>query len=122
VDVSLARIVASESAVSGEFAFTTVTDFEMHTMPSAMHELSPVSAVFEQPINVTTSTDIAAIPLSANMTSAAILLQNYFAQAGFTPLASEWWHFDDPASVQAAANMGFNGEFVIGSFYSVAPG
>jgi hypothetical protein len=48
-------------------------------------------------------------------------MQRYFTDAGFTPIASEWWHFNDLASVEIAGNIGVNGRFNISTTYGVPP-
>ncbi|MCL1998035.1 MAG: hypothetical protein FWG65_04625 [Turicibacter sp.] len=119
VDVSLARITAMESALSGEFQFINVTDFELHTMPSPMHELSVAAVAFTRPINITSVAQIANNPPAPGMTEAALLMQAYFASNGFVPLASEWWHFDDQAAIRVASSLGIIGDFTIETVFSV---
>ena len=52
----------------------------------------------------------------------ALGLQRYCTGAGLTPLASEWWHFNDlEAYFQVQDNLG-QGDFTITSTHSSAPG
>jgi hypothetical protein len=55
------------------------------------------------------------------MTEGALLLQSYLTNAGFTPLASEWWRFNDLNGARIANEAGINGEFFTESIYSSTP-
>jgi hypothetical protein len=55
------------------------------------------------------------------MNSAALLLQKYNTDAGLTPLASEWWHFEDLACLELGECSGSSGEYFIQKNYSTAP-
>ena len=111
IDVGLGRIISQESRMSGAYVYTHITAFERHAMPTPIHELSPQAATFTRPV-ASSSADAwrNAIP-AYSMTEGAILLQNYLTNAGFTPLASEWWHFDDLEGVRIANDAGIRGEF-----------
>ena len=118
VDASLGRVISKEARLSGNFIFFEITEFEEYTMPTLMHELSPQAAVFRNPVSVTTTSAIAGIPLADTITEGAVLLQGYFAEVGFTPLASEWWHFDDREGARIASGLGINGQFFTERIYS----
>jgi D-alanyl-D-alanine dipeptidase len=45
------------------------------------------------------------------MTDGARLLQQYCTDAGLTPLASEWWHFNDLDAQNLVSYSSGNGEF-----------
>ena len=60
-----------------------------------MHELSKASAAFSGPVNSKSRTAWRQAAPARAMNDAAIRLQTYCAKAGLTPLASEWWHFND---------------------------
>jgi len=55
------------------------------------------------------------------MTDGAILLQKYLTDAGFTPLASEWWHFNDLTGLRTVSHLDISGEFFIPSNFSIPP-
>ena len=118
VDVSLGRIISTEVMLSGDFIFTIVTEYEQYVMPTAMHELSPKAAIFSHPFRPTAFEANDNFPFSDGATEGAKLLQRYFMQEGFIPLASEWWHFDDIEGAQIARNLNVNGNFVVDQIYS----
>jgi len=112
IDASLARVTQYELRFTGDFAYRHITGFTMHHMPTAMHELHPSAATFTGPrTNIPADT----------MTEGALLLQRYFTQAGFNPLASEWWHFDDPIGISIARGHNMLGNFNTETIYSVIP-
>jgi len=65
-------------------------------MPSRMHELSTASVKYKSA--VTGKTIVREDLYASSMTSAAKRLDRYMLNAGFTNLASEWWHFQDNAT------------------------
>jgi len=121
IDAGLGRVVAQETRTSGMYAYTHITAFERHTMPTAMHELSPLAATFTQPVSSSSADAWRTTTLARSMTEGAILLQHYLTDAGFTPLASEWWHFNDLESVSIANDVGIRGEFFTSTLYSKPP-
>jgi len=48
-------------------------------------------------------------------------LRDYFDKAGFTPIASEWWHFNDLEGVEVSNEHGIAGAFFIDEILSVLP-
>ena len=95
IDVSLVKILSIEHAYIGDHLYSIVTDYEEYAMPSPIHELSVASVTFESPVSSSSSTAWKSAALSKTMNEAAISLQSYCTSAGLTPLASEWWHFND---------------------------
>lgn len=120
VDVSLGRIVEQEIRVSGSFSYIHVTEHIEFEMPTEMHELSPRAVVFD-PVESGVVTDWTNMPLAETVTEGVVLMQSYLTQAGFTPLASEWWHFKDLESVSFAKSVGLYGDFMIQNNYSTLP-
>ena len=120
-DATIGRIVSREIRKIGEFVYMQITEFEEMSMPTAMHELVPAAAVFRYPVSSRSTYAWRTATLADTFTEDALLLQRYFTDAGFTPLASEWWHFNDLESVQIATELGLTGEFFIETIYSVAP-
>lgn len=55
------------------------------------------------------------------MNEAAIKLQNYCSNAGLTPLASEWWHFNDLAARDTTSNNNSKGQYTLTELYSLSP-
>ena len=120
IDAGLGRIITQETQTSGAYVFTHITAFERFDMPTPMHELSPQAAAFTHPVSSSTDAWKTAA-LAVGMTEGAILLQRYLTAVGFTPLASEWWHFNDLAGVIIANEIGIRGEFYTNTVYSIMP-
>ncbi|MFI3169991.1 MAG: M15 family metallopeptidase [Faecalibacterium sp.] len=96
MDVGLAKVNASEAlTLPGGMQCTQITDYTLHPMPTPIHELSPASASMAYPVTSRNDTDWRSTPLAPNMTEGARRLRDYCTGAGLTPLASEWWHFND---------------------------
>ena len=112
VDVNLARVVSYEIRFTGSFAYRYITNYVEHVMPTALHDLHPAAATFTGP-----GTGI----IADSMTEGALTLQRLFVQAGFSPLASEWWHFNDIPGVNTATSHNINGRFFTESVYSAVP-
>ena len=50
-------------------------------------------------------------PAADTMNEAALLLRTYCTDAGLTPLASEWWHFNDLDAQNKVRMTSGNGKF-----------
>lgn len=85
LDVSMVKAYKVEEKNIGKYSFLETVDYEDYDMPTEMHELSNAAASTKSP----TSTE-----LSDTMNRPAIALRGYFIESGFSPLASEWWHFN----------------------------
>lgn len=120
VDVSLARVTATSAGTCGPYAYTRVTGYEELAMPTAMHELSAAAASLAEPV-ASRDPDAwrQAAPAPA-MTEGALLLRSYCTAAGLTPLASEWWHFNDLDRL-AVVDSSWRGEFALEENVSRAP-
>lgn len=120
VDVSLARVTGTADETCGPYAYTRVTRYEELAMPTAMHELSAAAASLAEPV-ASRDPDAwrQAAPAPA-MTEGALLLQSYCTAAGLTPLASEWWHFNDLDRLAVVDNS-WRGEFALTENVSRAP-
>lgn len=121
VDVSLAKINASEQARSGAYGYTRVTSATRYEMPTPMHELSRASAAFSGPVNSKSRTAWRQAAPAASMNDAALRLQSYCTKAGLTPLASEWWHFNDLDAAEATDANPSSGRYTLSRCMSVAP-
>lgn len=123
VDVSLARVMAVEVQESGGYAYTRVRACEEYEMPTPIHELSPAAATFTTPVGPNSATSWKSAKLTDSMAASesALGLQGYCTGAGLSPLASEWWHFNDLASrANVLDNLG-SGGFEITSCLSAPP-
>ncbi len=120
VDVSLARVTGTADETCGPYAYTRVTGYEELTMPTAMHELSAAAASLAEPVASRDPDAWRQADPAPAMTEGALLLQSYCTAAGLTPLASEWWHFNDLDRL-AVVDSSWRGEFALAENVSRAP-
>jgi len=112
VDVGLAKVLETEELKTGEYKHRLISRYETYRMPSAIHELSIRSISVVSPRSTELSEGMKNSP-------PALDLRGYLVDAGFTPLASEWWHFDD---MQTARSMTYNtGSFEVQYIFSIPP-
>jgi len=120
MDVSLGKAYEQEKRVLGNYVYQETTFWKEYVMPTPIHDLSYASTVFTQPLNPYTD-DWLYASYAGTMNAPAILLQDYCTYAGMTPLASEWWHFNDNVSRVVVEPFGGNGNYYISQTYSVPP-
>lgn len=112
IDVSLAQITEiSEQTIDGR-PLTIPTQYSEVEMPTAMHELSPAAASLAYGVDSKSATAWKSVPMASTMTDGAKLLRDYCTNAGMSPLASEWWHFND-LDARTATNAAGSGLFAI---------
>lgn len=121
LDVSLCRVTDTQLRNSGPCTYLHVLAYEEYEMPSPMHELSSAAGVFVKAIPQMNYQLAASTELLDTMTDGAIKLQKYFMDEGFTPLASEWWHFDDLPVYQNVRLRYGNGDYYLSGCLSSAP-
>lgn len=121
IDVTLAKITEQQKIVIGDYAVTAITGYTEYTMPTTIHELSMASATFTGPVKSSSPTAWIQAALADTMNEAAILLQRYCTDAGLTPLASEWWHFNDLDARFATEDNSSKGEYLLDATMSEAP-
>ena len=100
-----------------------VWNYERYEMPTPIHELSRAAATFTAPVAINSTTAWKSAEMTQDMASnePALGLQRYCTDAELTPLASEWWHFNDLSTrSQVLENQGI-GDFLISSVRSTAP-
>ena len=95
IDVTLARVNNYELKATGNYAFMHITAYTEYEMHSPMHELSIASVVFKDAVHARSETAWRNTEFTGNVTAGTVLLHRYLTGAGLTPLASEWWHFND---------------------------
>lgn len=110
MDTTLLRITEQTEHSMAGCPFVQVTG-EEYAMPSAMHELSSAAACFTGPVTSNSATAWKRATASASMTDGARRLQRYCTNAGMTPLASEWWHFNDLDAQNKVRMTSGNGKF-----------
>ena len=121
MDVSLVKINSTTEKKAGKYKYTKITDYTEYTMPTNMHELSAAAATFTYPVSSGSKTAWKNVPLANTMTQAAKQLQNYCTSVGMSPLASEWWHFNDLDAKDAISKKGINGKFYLQDNVSKMP-
>ncbi len=121
IDVSLAKINSKKEITIGDYAGIEVTSYQEYTMPTEIHELSMASATFTAPVRSKSSTAWKDAVLADTMNEAAINLQTYCTNAGLTPLASEWWHFNDLDARNETIESPSDGSYILGENYSESP-
>lgn len=121
IDVSLAQIDEQETNFYGDYSVDVVEDYTEYEMPSPMHELSSASAVFTQPVTSLDEDAWKDAELRPEMNQAALALQGYFVNAGMTPLASEWWHFNDLEAREQVEDNESKGEYTLKEVMSTTP-
>ncbi|RHW39092.1 hypothetical protein D1B31_14140 [Neobacillus notoginsengisoli] len=123
IDVSLVKVNAKKEMPTGDYTVTTVTDYTEYDMPTPMHELSVAAAIFTAPVTSRSPTAWKNAKFTDSMkeNEAARKLQTYCTTAGLTPLASEWWHFNDLEAMNEIASRSGEGKFVLKEVYSLSP-
>jgi D-alanyl-D-alanine dipeptidase len=121
IDVTLGKVLNKETKKTGDYSFTNILEYTEYSMPTQILELSIASIVFKSPVPPSSNTLWKEAILVDSITPEAIWLQKYCTEAGLTPLASEWWHFNE---LEAAANVSeiqSDGNYFIQKGYSIAP-
>ncbi len=121
VDVSLAKVTQTEEKRAGAYGYTIVAGSTNYDMPTPMHELSEAAATFTGPVSGSSRTAWKSATLSKSMNAPAKRLQKYMTDAGLTPLASEWWHFNDLDALEATSADKSTGKYILTSVVSEAP-
>ena len=121
VDISLARLNTVRESTTGGFRYIRAEDYNLYEMPTAIHELSRAAATFTEPVASHSVTAWRSAVPAPGMNEEGFALQRYCSGAGLTPLASEWWHFNDlDARTQVLDNLSA-GSYIISSVRSTAP-
>ncbi|MCL2100071.1 MAG: hypothetical protein FWH24_06510, partial [Oscillospiraceae bacterium] len=97
IDAGLAGVVESVTVDAGRYKYKQITRAEHYEMPTYIHELSVKSISQARPVTIESFDAWRNAELSEGMKNNihAQNLRRYCTEAGFTPLASEWWHFND---------------------------
>lgn len=123
VDVSLAKVTQAHVGSVGGYSVVRVDEYEEYAMPTAIHELSMASATYTKPVAIFSTTAWRSAEMTATMAAnaPALALQRYCTEAKLTPLASEWWHFNDLTAYSQVRTYHGAGEFEITTCLSVIP-
>lgn len=109
VDLSLGKVVNHVVNRSGSHEYIKVTEVQEYPMQTDIHQLSVQSVIFNNP---------AKKHYAKRVTQGTLQLHQYMKKAGFTPLSSEWWHFDDKNARRSKTNVG---NYFIDTIYSQEP-
>ena len=101
MDVSLGRVDAISYRLAGEYKYSVVTQHTPCAMPTPIHELSAAAISLIKPVSSASASAWKDVEPAATMTEDALRLKRYCTEAGLSPLASEWWHFNDLEAVAA---------------------
>ncbi len=121
IDVSLGKINTTTTVQGETYDFIEIDDYTEYEMPTPMHELGTDSISLEKPIASSNSNYWTNIGYAPTMNENSLLLSQYCTEAGFIPLSSEWWHFDDMDAKEEIYGFTGSGEFYITQNYSTAP-
>jgi len=124
IDAAIGTVNETEIIQVGDYSYLRITSHTRIVAGSAMHELSPQSAIVYQRGGVSAAAVRAGtVRWAAVVTPGVIQMQEFFAAevAGFDPLPSEWWHFNHRDSINIANAVDIRGEFLIETIYSVPP-
>jgi D-alanyl-D-alanine dipeptidase len=122
MDVGLLNLTGTDYAQTGGYSYLQVVSPNYYDMPTPIHELSINAATFTYPVSSDSANAWRSANLSEGMKNCpgAQKLQRYCTDAGLTPLASEWWHFNDLNSLQTVGGS-ITGDFILTECYSVPP-
>lgn len=117
VDLSLVKILEQTETVVKEQKVVKVEKYEEYEMQTPFHELSMASATYKEPFP-SMEPDWRKAEDSPAMTAGAKRLRSYCTQAGLTPLASEWWHFNDLEAMEQTKENPGDGRYHCDKCYS----
>ena len=106
VDLTLVKIDETEAKSMGKYKYMEVIDYTPYSMPTDIHELSIRATKFQYPVWGINSW--INVPFSSTMTEGAKKLHTYCLNTNLSPLASEWWHFDDFDAKAIMENLGYS--------------
>jgi len=122
LDAGLAKVVTKEYAETGGYHYIQISQFGYYEMPTFIGELSLNSAVYQYPVQINSfdAWKNAEYTEAVQKNVHARNLQKYFTDADFTPLASEWWHFNDLHTMNSVTKRS-DGNFEIKDCFSITP-
>ncbi len=120
IDMSLGKVLETSESSSGGYSYMYVKEYEEYIMPTEIHELSVAAVRMKTPVSSRNAEAWKNTKPATTMNDKALLLQKYCTESGLTPLASEWWHFND-VSCLGVINNKWDGDFFISSNFSEIP-
>ena len=121
MDVSLARVTEITYRRCGDYRYRQVTGYTLCEMPTPIHELSAAAVSLKSPVNSYSETAWKSVAPAASMTADALKLKEICTGAGFSPLASEWWHFNDLTTKNIVGDRYTTDPFYLDTCLSVLP-
>lgn len=121
IDTSLARVDTTETRTCGGYRYTAVTAYTLCAMPTPIHELSAAAVSLAKPVNSYSLTAWRDIAPAKSMSPEALLLKAFCTEAGMSPLASEWWHFNDLPTKEAVGERYTTDPFYLDTCLSELP-
>lgn len=120
MDCSFAHVDSAEVLSAGEgYSYYHPTAWTLYDMPTAMHELSNKSVRYTAPVDSYSPTAWKSAKHVSSWNAPAQQLEDYCTSVGLSPLASEWWHFNDLDAYQMTGGVG-TGNFMITGNLSVS--
>lgn len=119
IDTSLVKITSSKFKYYGDYYYIDITEYDEYNMPTNMHELSKAAATYTYGISNKNKESLLKTPFAKTMNDEAKLLQKYCMNANLSPLASEWWHFEDLETKNNTSNNYSTGRYYITECYSI---
>lgn len=95
IDTSLAKVTEVTYRLCGEYRYREITGLVPCVMPTPIHELSAAAVAMNKPVSSTVPDAWKGAKPAASMTAEALRLRDFCIAAGMSPIASEWWHFND---------------------------
>lgn len=118
IDTSLVKIKNYKFKYYGDYYYMEISDYEEYAMPTQMHELSKAAATYSYAVSNKNEETLKKTPFAKTMNDEAKLLQKYCMSAKLSPLASEWWHFEDLETKENTKTNYSTGRYYITECYS----
>ena len=116
IDTTIAKLFHRTKLNCGSFIIYDSVSYSEYKMQTGLQDLSYDAAIFTKPVPSRTD-DWKKAEIAPNASEYAVLLQKYCTDAGLSPLASEWWHFND-LDLQYSTSVG---DYVIDKCWSEKP-
>lgn len=118
IDVSLGKVIRATNHSLTKYNYKIINEYEEYTMPTPIHELSQKSVIFSSPVKSDSKELWKKASFSENTNEFSLKLFTYCTNGGLTPLASEWWHFND---LDCLMTENGEGKFYITDIFSKKP-
>ncbi len=120
-DVSLGEISRVTDEVIEGYTFPRVLSYIECEMQTPMHELSIASISMVKPVSSKSDTAWRSVAVAPTMNAQALMLRKICTGVGLSPLASEWWHFNDLATAALVDDSPNIGDYYINDIMSIPP-